>query len=54
MFDFGVSKIDSSKNWVEVKTIYVCIHSCKSELNNKFECKKQLIIEFKATIFSFN
>jgi len=32
MFGFASTKIDF------VKVIYVCIDSCKSELNNKFEC----------------
>ena len=46
MFDSTFTKIDFEwiefgKKWVEDKRIYVWIHFCKSELNNKFKCKIQ-------------
>jgi len=41
-------------NTVEGKVVYVWIHSYRSELNNKFECKNQLENQnSEATISSF-
>jgi hypothetical protein len=39
LFGYAISKIDFSLMLVECEVIYVSICSCKSELNNKFECK---------------
>jgi hypothetical protein len=42
MFDYAVKKIDFWVNWLSLKlswvegeVVYVCIHSYKSDLNNK-------------------